>query len=114
MAPVVQLLGHPLYAAANNVMPTPLIVPKVDWSAPAAFSQTIGASSVDITNPAMPGFDIRMQSSPTAAVPASGTVKVAELSAALSIQHMSPGEYSGMVLFSVTVPACPGCETDLA
>ncbi len=31
-APVAQLLGHTPYADANNVIATPLIVPKVDWS----------------------------------------------------------------------------------
>ena len=90
------------YPGADNVMPTPLIVPKIDWSPAVSFSQTSGASSVGITNPAMPGFDIQMQSSATATSAASGTVKVAVLSAALSAQHMSRGVSTGMVLLSVT------------
>ena len=31
-APVAQLLGHALYANANNVIAAPLILPKVNWS----------------------------------------------------------------------------------
>jgi Bacterial Ig domain len=102
MAPVVQLLGHPLYSAANNVMPAPLIVPTIDWSPATAFSQTSESASLDITNPAMTGFDIRMATTSAGTVQASGTVKVAELSAALSAQHMSPGVSTGMVLFNVS------------
>ncbi len=60
LAPVSQLLGHDVYAGANNAIPDPLILPKIDWSAAASFSQTSPTSPLDITNPAMPGLDIQV------------------------------------------------------
>ena len=62
-APVAQLLGHDLYADANNVIPSPLILPKIDWSTAASFSQSSAAQPLDITNPAMPGFGIQLPAS---------------------------------------------------
>ena len=59
-APVPQLLGHAIYLGARSVIPKPLIVPIVNWSAPASFSQSSAAQPLDITNPAMTGFDIHL------------------------------------------------------
>ena len=59
-APVPQLLGHNLYAGANNAIPSPLILPKIDWSAAASFSQTSVVQPLTIANPAMPGFSVQM------------------------------------------------------
>ena len=60
-APVAQLLGHDLYAVPNNVIPSPLILPKIDWSTPSELqSDQPRRSRVDITNSAMPGFEIQL------------------------------------------------------
>ena len=100
-APVAQLLGHDLYANANNAIHSPLILPLVNWSTPASFSQTVPSQAVDITTPAMPGLDIRMPGSPSASSLATGTVQVAQLSAALSAQHMSQGVSTGTLLYYI-------------
>ena len=64
-APVAQLLGHDVYTDADNVMPAPLILPTIDWSSAASFSQTSTTQPLSITNPAMPGFSVQMPPSPT-------------------------------------------------
>ncbi len=100
-APVVQLLNHPLYANANNVILTPLILPLINWSTPANFSQASTSDATDITTPAMAGFDIQLPANPANSSLASGTLEVATLSAPLSAQHMTPGVSSGMLLYNV-------------
>jgi RHS repeat-associated protein len=101
LAPVAQLLGHDLYAGANNAIPSPLILPKINWSTAASFSQTVPTAAVNATNPAMPGFSIQLPASAAGAAPATGTLRVAELSAALSAQHMSQGASTGMLLYNI-------------
>jgi len=100
-APVVQLLGHDLYAGADNVMPSPLILPKINWSSPTSFTQTSVTQPLDLTNPAMPGFDIQLQARAAGSAPAAATLQVAVLSAALSAQHMPQGVSSGMLVYNV-------------
>jgi len=107
-APVAQLLGHPVYASANNVFPTPLILPMINWSTPASFSQAAATDALDITNAAMSGFDIHVPASAAGASLATGTVQVATLSPALSAQHMSPGVSSGMLLYTISESGLSG------
>ncbi len=83
-AAVPQLLGHAIYLGADNVISKPLIVPKIVWSSTATFSQSSTSQPLDITNTALSGFDIHVPASNVAgAVPASGTLQVAVLPAAL-------------------------------
>jgi hypothetical protein len=111
MAPVAQLLGHPLYAGANNAIPSPLILPTVDWSTATSFNQSDGTQSVAITNPAMPGVDFRMPASKSSSSPTTGTLQVAQLSAALSAQHMSQGVSTGMLRIISRERTCrPPCN----
>ena len=100
-APVAQLLGHNVYASANNVMPTPLILPKINWSTATSFTPTSATQPLDLTNPAMPGFDIQLPARAAGATPATYTLQVAELSAALSAQHMPQGVSTGMLVSKV-------------
>ena len=92
-APVAQLLGHAVYLGANNAIPAPLILPTIAWSAPASATQPSASQPMTITNPAMPGFSIQVPASPSCldGLGKAGTVSVANMSAALSAQHMSPG-----------------------
>ena len=66
-APVAQLLGHDLYADADNVISSPLILPMIHWSTAASFSQAPRRRlcPTHITTPAVPGFSIQM---PTSAI----------------------------------------------
>ncbi|AGA28668.1 FG-GAP-like repeat-containing protein [Singulisphaera acidiphila] len=96
-APVEQLLGHQPYANANNAIIQPLILPKIDWTSTASFRRANSSNAMDVTNPAMPGFDIRV--TPGDQAQASGELQLANLSANLSAQHMPPGVSSGMLLY---------------
>jgi hypothetical protein len=108
-APVEQLLNHPVYAGANNVIPTPLILPKIDWTAAASFSQSAASQPLDITDPTLPGFAPHPSANAaTATSPASGTVSVAELPATLAAQHMPPGVSGPMLLVKITGANLPG------
>ena len=100
-APVAQLLGHAVYMGAKNVIPTPLIVPKVDWSTPASFSQPSRRSRWTSPTRRCPASRSSCRPCAAGAVPASGTVQVAELPAALSVQHMPQGVSTGMLLYKV-------------
>ena len=101
-APVAQLLGHAVYSGANNVIPSPLILPMINWSTAASFSQATASQPLNITNSAVPGFGIQIPSSAAAGAPSiSGTVQVAQLSATLAAQHMPQGISGGMFLFQV-------------
>ncbi len=101
-APVAQLLGHDLYADADNVIHSPLILPMINWSSPTSFTQAPSATSVNITTPAMPGLSVQMPVSATAISPASGTVQVAQLPAAVSVQHMAQGMSSPLILLNIS------------
>lgn len=102
-APVEQLLNHPVYAGANNVIAAPLILPQIDWTPAASFSQFAASQPLDITDPALPGFDLHQAANAAAATsPAEGTVSVAELPAALAAQHMPPGVSGPMLLTRIT------------
>ena len=101
-APVAQLLGHAPYGNADNVIATPLIVPKVDWSAPSSFTRPIATQPLTATNAAIPGFAIELAAGSTGHTKSTGTLQVAELSAAESAQHM-PGGVSGPMLLYKTV-----------
>jgi hypothetical protein len=94
-APVEQLLGHSIYQDANNVISSPLILPEINWSNTASFSQTSTTSALDITNTAMPGFDIQIPAGNTESAPISGTLSVATLPASVSAQHMPAGVGGG-------------------
>ena len=98
-APVAQLLGHAPYAGADNVIATPLIVPKVDWSAPSSFTRPVATQPLTATNAAFPGFAIELAAGSAGRTAATGTLQVAELSAAESAQHMPAGESSPMLLY---------------
>ena len=98
-APVAQLLGHVPYAGTDNVISTPLIVPKVDWSAPSSFTRPVATQPLNVTNPALPGFAIELAAGSTGRTRSTGTLQVAELSAAESAQHMPVGESSPMLLY---------------
>ena len=100
MAPVAQLLGHAVYSGANNVIPSPLILPMINWSTATSFSQSSTSQAMTMTNAAMPGFAIQVPASSAAgASPVYGSLSVAQLSAAVSAQHMPEGVSGGMILF---------------
>ena len=107
VAPVAQLMGHDLYTKVNNVLASPLILPKIDWSPAASFSQSSPLSGFSVTNPSMPGFAIHVPEPTTAksnatlaSTPtASGSLQLAQLSADVSQQHMPAGVSSGMLLY---------------
>ncbi|WP_165234108.1 FG-GAP-like repeat-containing protein [Aquisphaera insulae] len=102
-APVAQLAGHSPYAGVNNVITAPLILPKIDWSTPNSFATDLATGITDMTTSAMPGFDIRMSSDDgIESGPVAGMVSTAELSAALSAQHMPEGTRSGTILYKVS------------
>ena len=87
----------------------PLIVPAVAWSPAASFSQASAAQPLDITNPAMPGFDIHLPATTAAtATPASGTLAVAVLPAAPAAQHEPPGVSGPLILYQVVGSAPSG------
>ena len=98
-APVDQLLGHMPYAGATNVIPAPLIVPKVDWSVPSSFVRPVATQPLTATDSAFPGFAIQLAAGGAGRTAATGTVQVAELSAAESAQHMPVGMSSPMLLY---------------
>ena len=98
-APVAQLLGHAPYANADNVIATPLIVPKIGWSAPSSFTRPAATQPLNATTAALPGFAIQLAAGSIGRTAASGTVQVAELSAAESAQHMPAGLSSPMLLY---------------
>jgi hypothetical protein len=100
-APVAQLLGHAVYTGANNVMPTPFILPTINWSTATSYDQNSSTNSLAITNAAMPGFAIQMPANAPGSAPAVGSVQVAELSPAVSAQHMPQGLSTGMLLLKV-------------
>jgi hypothetical protein len=79
---VAQLLGHDPYTGANNAIPSDLILPKINWSTAASFSQTAENQPVDITTPAMPGLHVQIPASPSMLSPATGMLQVAQLPAA--------------------------------
>lgn len=107
-APVPQLLGHAVYMGARNVLPSPLIVPTVNWSAPSSFNQLSASQSVDLTNPAMPGFDIQVPASPSGGNAASGTLSLAMLPASVSAQHEPQGVSGPLLLYQVDGSTLPG------
>ena len=98
-APVAQLLGHAPYTNSNNVIATPLILPKVDWSAPTSFVRPVATQPLTATNAAFPGFAIELAAGATGRTRSTGTVQVAELSAAESAQHMPVGLSSPTLLY---------------
>ena len=95
LAPVVQLLGHSLYSGANNAIAAPLILPKIDWTAPAAFTRASKAKAIDATNSAMPGFAIQMPAGAAGATSKSGTVELAQLPTSVSAHHFPDGTAGG-------------------
>jgi hypothetical protein len=97
-APVAQLLGHNLDADSNNVMPSPLILPKIDWSSPTTFGGALAAQPLAAASAAMPGVSFQLAGTGGSM---SGTLQVAGLSAALSAQHMPQGVSSSMMLYSI-------------
>ena len=109
MAPVAQLLNHSVYAGSNNVIPDPLILPEINWTPSAGFSQSSASQPLDITDPALASFDLHLAANASSsAFPASGTVSVAVLPASQSVQHMPVGVSAPMLLLKITgtnVPA---------
>jgi hypothetical protein len=87
--------------APTTPSPRRLILPKINWSTAASFSQTAANQPVGITAPAKPGLDVQMSASASALSPATGTLPVTQLSAALSAQHMSKGVSTGMFLYYI-------------
>ena len=81
-APVAQLWAMTFTADANNAIPSPLILPMINWSTATSFSQRPPRRRSTITNPAMPGLGIQVPASSAARAPVSGTVSVAQVSAA--------------------------------
>ena len=55
MAPADQLLGHPVYATADNAIPTPLVLPRLDLEHAVDFATLDPASAHDLTSPLLPG-----------------------------------------------------------
>ncbi|QEH32071.1 Putative deoxyribonuclease RhsC [Aquisphaera giovannonii] len=104
ISPVAQLLAHSIYADVNNVIASPLILPKIDWSASSSFAADAATGTTDIASSALPGFNIRVPASPglQAESATGGTVSTAQLSAALSAQHMPDGTQGGTILYKVT------------
>ena len=101
-APADQLLGHPVYAGADNVVPAPLILPKITWSTPASFSRPDPTRVLNLSNPAIPGFDIQLPPGPAGTAAAPATLSLATLSAAVSAQHMPAGLSGGLLLYKAT------------
>ena len=104
-APVDELMGRALFAKANNVLPTDLILPKIHWSGTESFAGALTAVGGDpskeliLGNTAAPGFAIRTVPGVSGAVVASGTLRVSQLSAADSAQHMPSDGAGGMFLY---------------
>ncbi len=105
VSPVAQLLGHDPYTDRNNVLSQALILPKINWSSAADFALTSTSQSLNLTNAAVPGFDLQLQptaSGITAASTSTASLSLAELPASLSAQHMPPGVTGGMLLVKTT------------
>ncbi len=55
MAPTPQFLGHPTYAGVANVVPRPIVLPKVDLAHATDFATVDASRARDLTSPALPG-----------------------------------------------------------
>ena len=92
----------------ENRAGTPLILPKIDWSAPTNFNLGTAAQEVGVSHPvavsssAMPGFTIQLPSGSPLRGPSTGTLQVAELPASEAAQHMPQGTSGPMLLYKVT------------
>ena len=103
MAPLAQLLGHTPYTDADNVIPTPLILPKLNWSVPSQTTAPVATQSLNVTNPALPGLDIQVPAGSASAVSSDGvSLSVATLSAAEAAQHMPAGTSGPMLVVKVS------------
>ena len=98
-APVAQLLGHALYAGADNVIPTPLIVPSVNWSARGELQPVQRGSAAGHHQPGHAGLRhpaAGQRRRGTAAT--SGTLSVAQLSGVARRPAHAAGRSSGGLL----------------
>ncbi len=106
LAPLDQMMGHELYAKANNVIARPLILPRINWSTAASFGAAVAAAGgnaaagLTLSNPAMPGFSFRTVPGLSGVVSPTGWVQLAQLSAAVSAQHLPAGVGGGLFLYS--------------
>jgi RHS repeat-associated protein len=105
-APVLQLLGHDPYSNLNNVLPAPVILPKIRWSTSsktvAPQSAAVGTSSstegppataapLTVTNSMMPGFSLQVAAAATVSPTSPVKLRVAHLSPKLAAQHLLTG-----------------------
>jgi len=99
-APVPDLLGHPLYDRVDNVFPDGLIVPKAVWSEAVASRAADADGTLSVTDPSLPGFEIRIADQDAARRLAESPVSIStvELPESLAAQHLAPGESGKMIL----------------
>jgi len=55
MAPTPQLLGHAAYPGVANVVPRPIVLPKVDLAHATDFRKVDARKALDLTSPLLPG-----------------------------------------------------------
>jgi hypothetical protein len=78
MAPADQVLGHAVYGGVDNIVPAPIVLPKVDLAHATDFSQIDPSQPHDLTSPLLPGVVLHV--SPNSARTTSGTPFTGKLS----------------------------------
>jgi RHS repeat-associated protein len=104
MAPVAQLLGHDPFADADNVLPEPLILPRIRWSAASkvAPSAATHVQPQAVTAATVPGFALDLASGAVQGATTAGTLRVAELGRRASAEHMPAGANGSLMLYEST------------
>ena len=102
LTPVVQLLGHELYPQANNVIAQPLILPKINWTTASTYSWTDASHTLNLTNSAVPGFQISIAPNLKGTSSTPGSVQLAQLPASVSAQHLPSGFGGNLFLVKTT------------
>ncbi len=70
MAPTPQFLGHPAYPGVANVVPGPIVLPRVDLAHATDFAAVDARRALDLTSPDLPG--VRLHVAPGSARTADG------------------------------------------
>ena len=100
MAPVAQALGHPVYAGADNVVPTPIVLPRIDTAHAFDFSKCDPRRPVAVTDPALPGLSLQFAAGcamTAAGTPFAGKLTLTALPAA-EVGEMLPAGVTGTLV----------------
>jgi RHS repeat-associated protein len=100
MVPDDQILGHPVYANANNVVAKPILLPRIDVAHAADLSKFDPTKPLDVTNPALPGVHLTLPAHSAVTglgTPFLGKLVLTNLPASEVSELLPPGVVAGLI-----------------